>query len=320
MNLFLAVASLLFVMFWSSGFVAAKLAIPFAEPCTFLFLRFSIVVAALCPFALLAKVRPTLFEFSMTVIAGGLMQGLYLSCVVWSIYLGLPAGVVALTVSLHPITTAILSSTVLGERISLVGWVGFVLGLIGAVLVLLPKLTVALDDVPLAPLVLCALALPFMSSGTVIQKGLASHLPPLTATCIQHIGACVVTGIAALTVETRVIDWSPLMIGSLLWQTFIVSIGAVALLLVMLRVKGASRAASVFFLVPAASAALAYVLLGEDLEPIQLVGTIVVTAAVALINLGIGKARKPERRKGRKAPAAHARPLPSRPERPLLDR
>jgi drug/metabolite transporter (DMT)-like permease len=71
--------------------------------------------------------------------------------------------------------------------------------------------------------------------------------------------------------------------------TAVVSIGAVALLLLMLRVRGASRAASVFFLVPAGSVALAFLVLGERLEPLQLVGTIVVTAAVALISANIGR-------------------------------
>jgi drug/metabolite transporter (DMT)-like permease len=216
------------------------------------------------------------------------MQGLYLSCVVWSIYLGLPAGVVALTVSLHPITTALLSSVALGERIRPLGWLGFVLGIVGALLVLWPKLDVGLDDLPLAALGLCVAAFPFMSSGTVIQKGLAPGMPPLSATCIQNAGGCIVTGVGALLLETRIVAWSPLMVASLLWQTAIVSIGAVALLMLMLRSRGASRAASVFFLVPAASAALAYLVLGEQLEPIQVAGMVVVTLAVALINLKLG--------------------------------
>lgn len=288
MTILLALAPLLFVLFWSSGFVAAKLAVPFAEPCTFLFLRFALVVVALLPFVLLAKSRPTSREVSATVLAGGLMQGFYLSCVVWSIYLGLPAGVVALTVSLHPITTALLSSGALGERIRPLGWLGFVLGIIGALLVLWPKLDVGVDEVQLAALALCAAALPFMSSGTIVQKGLAPSIAPLSATCIQNAGGCLVTGIGALALETRIVDWAPLMIGSLLWQAVIVSIGAVALLLLMLRVRDASRAASVFFLVPAGSAALAYLVLGERLEPLQLAGMVVLTAAVAMINAKIG--------------------------------
>ncbi len=296
MTILLAIAPLLFVLFWSSGFIAAKIAIPFAEPCTFLFLRFCLVVIALLPFVLFAKSRPTGRDVTATLVAGGLMQGFYLSCVVWSIYLGLPAGVVALTVSLHPITTALLSSVVLGERIRPLGWLGFVLGVVGALLVLWPKLDVGLDDIPLAALGLCVAAFPFMSTGTVVQKGLAPGMPPLSATCIQNAGGAIVTGVGALVLETRVVAWSPLMIGSLLWQTAVVSIGAVALLMLMLRSQGASRTASVFFLVPAASAALAYLVLGELLAPLQLAGMVVVMLAVALINLKTGRDRATEAR------------------------
>lgn len=285
MHILLALAPLLFVLFWSSGFVAAKLAVPYAEPCTFLFLRFAIVVAVLSPFVAMAKPRPSVRDGATTLLAGGLMQGFYLSCVVWSIYLGLPAGVVGLTVSLHPITTALLSAAALGERIRPLGWIGFVLGVAGAVLVLWPKLNVLPGELPLMALMLCVAALPFMSSGTVVQKGLAPGVAPLTATCLQNAGGCAITGIGALVLETRIVDWAPLMIASLLWQAAIVSLGAVALLLLMLSVRGAARAASVFFLVPVGAAALSYVVLGEALEPLQLAGMVVVTVAVALINV-----------------------------------
>lgn len=288
MTLLLALAPLLFVLFWSSGFVAAKIAVPFAEPCTFLFLRFTIVVIVLMPFVVAARSSLTRWEFAATFAAGCLMQGFYLSCVVWSIYLGLPAGVVALTVSLHPITTAILSSAALGERIRLGGWIGFVLGILGALLVLWPKVNVGPTEVPLAALAVCMLALPFMSFGTVTQKRLAPEVAPLQATCIQNAGGCLVTALGALTLESRVVDWTPLMIGSLFWQAVVVSIGAVALLLLMLRARGASRTASVFFLVPPGSAALAYLVLGESLQPIQLAGMVIVTAAVGLINFYAG--------------------------------
>lgn len=288
MHILLALAPVLFVLFWSSGFVAAKLAVPYAEPCTFLFLRFAIVVAVLLPFVVTARPRPTGREVVTTLLAGGLMQGFYLSCVVWSIYLGLPAGVVGLTVSLHPITTALLSSAALGERIRPLGWLGFVLGVAGAVLVLWPKLNVLPNDLPLTALLLCVAALPCMSSGTVVQKGLAPGVAPLTATCLQNAGGCVITAIGAFVLETRTVDWAPLMIASLLWQAAIVSLGAVALLMLMLSVRGAARAASVFFLVPAAAAALSYVILGEALQTLQLAGMVVVTIAVALINVRRG--------------------------------
>lgn len=282
----LTVAPALFVLLWSSGFVAAKLAVPFAEPCTFLFLRFGIVFLLAAPFAIAAmrSVKDRIDLLHAT-IAGSMMQGVYLSCVVWSIYLGMPAGVVALVVSLHPITTALLARLVLGERISVLGWLGFLLGSVGAALVLWPKLDLAASGIRPETIALCLLALPAMSCGTVYQKRFATSVDVGAATGLQHLGALVVVGAGAMLFEEREVDWTPLMIASLAWQAIFVSIGAVGLLLLMLRTRAASRAVSVFYLIPAGSAGLTWAALGENLEIVQLAGTVVVTTAVVLIGL-----------------------------------
>ena len=309
MSLLHTIAPALFVLLWSSGFVAAKLAIPFAEPCTFLFLRFSIVVLVLLPIVLMAGEPPSARRTFHTIVGGALMQGLYLSCVVWSIYLGMPAGVVALTVSLHPITTAILASLFLGDRISALGWLGFVLGMAGAVLVLWPQLDLDAGNIRPLTIALCLCALPCMSCGTVYQKRFAPDVGPLTATCVQHIGALFVTGAGALLIEKELIDWTPLMVGSLLWQALVVSVGAVALLLLMLGSQSASRVSSVFYMVPAGSAGLTFLLLGENLELLQIAGMVVVTGAVILIGIGGRQGPVPKR------PAMAKRPAPRVPGR-----
>ena len=45
----------LFVLLWSSGFIGSKLGVPFAEPFTFLTLRYIIVLTILLPIALLTR-------------------------------------------------------------------------------------------------------------------------------------------------------------------------------------------------------------------------------------------------------------------------
>ncbi|MGE3916378.1 MAG: DMT family transporter [Hyphomicrobiaceae bacterium] len=280
-----AAAPLLFVLIWSSGFVAAKLAVPFAEPCTFLALRFALVVMLAAPLALWERrtwsSRPWLLAHAA--VAGAAMQGVYLSCVVWSIYLGMPAGIVALVVCLHPITTALLASIFLGERITPLGWLGFVIGLAGAALVLWPWLDLASSGIRPATFALALAALPAMSGGTIYQKRHTAGLGVGSATFAQHAGGLAVVTLAAFALETRVVDWTPVLIGSLAWQAIAVSGGAVALLLYMLQGRGASGVGSVFYLVPAGVAAMTYAALGERLELVQLAGVAVVTAAVALI-------------------------------------
>jgi len=45
----------LFVLLWSTGFIGAKLGLPYAESMTFLALRFGVAVAILVPLALLLR-------------------------------------------------------------------------------------------------------------------------------------------------------------------------------------------------------------------------------------------------------------------------
>lgn len=281
----LKLAPTLFVLLWSSGFIAAKIALPYAEPATFLFLRFAVVVAlaGLVGLGMRAPLRGGI-DLLHAGIAGALMLGLYLSAVLWSMYAGMPAGVVALVVSMHPITTAVLSSIWLGERISAVGWLGFVLGIVGAGLVLWPKLDLGASGIRLETIALALLALPAMSFGTVYQKRFAGQADVVAATVAQHVGAMLVVGLIAAVFETRVVDWTLTMVATLAWQSLALSVGAFGLLLLMIRARAASRASSMFYFIPAASAAMAFVLLGERLEPIQLLGVVVVSAAVFLIS------------------------------------
>jgi drug/metabolite transporter (DMT)-like permease len=137
------------------------------------------------------------------------------------------------------------------------------------------------------------MALPAMSCGTVYQKRFAAGLGPASATCLQHVGAVAVVSLGALLLETRIVDWTPVLIGSLAWQTVAVSCGAVLLLMLMLGAHGASRAASVFYLIPAGTALMTYIALGESLNPIQIVGVAVVTVAVILISSTSSKNRVP---------------------------
>jgi drug/metabolite transporter (DMT)-like permease len=125
-----------------------------------------------------------------------------------------------------------------------------------------------------------------MSGGTIYQKRYCAGVDLGTATLLQHVGATAFVGVVALLSETKPILWAPMLIGTWLWQTVVVSIGAVALLLAMLRDKGAARASAVFYLIPAASALLAWLLLGESLTPLQIIGTVLVTVAVVLIDRG----------------------------------
>src|SRR4030081_839682 len=68
-----------FVFLWSTGFIGAKLGLPYAEPATFLLLRFALVLAILVPLCFISMAPwPSPRRVGHMVVAGALLQAGYL--------------------------------------------------------------------------------------------------------------------------------------------------------------------------------------------------------------------------------------------------
>ena len=160
----------LFVLLWSTGFVSAKFGLPYAEPLTFLLLRFALVVALMLPLALAMRAAwpGTWTQVGHVAVVGVLMQGGYLGGVFCSIHLGMSAGVSALIVGIQPILTAFASAPLFGERLRARQWSGLVLGFGGVLLVVLGRS--AFSGITPATLALSVLALLSITVGTLYQK------------------------------------------------------------------------------------------------------------------------------------------------------
>jgi drug/metabolite transporter (DMT)-like permease len=100
----------LFVILWASGFIGAKLGLPYAEPLTFLFLRMFGAVQ----YPTRAPNDRTALEFWMVVQSVCFMHALSLGGVYISIANGLPAALSALIVGLQPLLTSTIANRVLG--------------------------------------------------------------------------------------------------------------------------------------------------------------------------------------------------------------
>ena len=173
----LRLAPWLFVSMWSTGYIAMKYAAPFAEPFTFLSIRFALVVAVLAPFSIAGGLwRIGWRDASAAIVVGSLLHGVYLGGIFWAIKQGMPAGIAAIIISLQPLVSASLVAPLLGERVELRHWAGLVLGLIGVVIVLLPD--AKLDSAIIRPdmLAMSVLALASITLGTTLQKTWCGHL------------------------------------------------------------------------------------------------------------------------------------------------
>jgi drug/metabolite transporter (DMT)-like permease len=275
-------APALFVLLWSTGFIGAKLGVPYAEPFTFLSLRFAIVLALMLPLAIVLRARwPASFRDGAHIaIAGALIQGGYLAGCFAAVARGMPAGVVALVVGLQPILTAFAAVPLLGERISRAQWLGLILGLTGVFLVLGPKLDV--QELNTASVLWAVVSLLGITAGTLYQKRYCPSFDLRAGSIIQFGAALLILLPAALLTETMHVEWTGEFVFALAWLVFVLSIGAISLLFYLIEHGEATRVASLFYLTPLATAAMAYLIFGETLSAVALIGMLIGILGVAL--------------------------------------
>lgn len=272
----------LFVVLWATGFIGARYAMPWAEPFTFLAARFLITFVILVAGLIIWRPgRTTLAGALHAVLAGVLMHGVYLGGVFWAVHRGMPAGISALIVGLQPLITALMAGPVLGEKILPKHWLGLGLGFVGVVVVLWPKFA-SIGGVTPATLTAAIIAVVGMSLGTIVQKRFGNGTSPMASATYQYLGATVLMTALSLTLETRSVMVTGELVFALVWLVLVLSIGAIFLLMYMIRKGEMSKVASLFYLVPAVTAVIAWVLFGESLTLDQIAGMALTTFGVGL--------------------------------------
>ncbi|WP_349368991.1 DMT family transporter [Salinarimonas sp.] len=277
----------LFVVIWATGFVVARLVAPDADPLSFLALRYALAIGVLAIAAVVAGAAwpSDWIGWRDGLVAGMLLHGGYLGGVFWSVDHGLPAGIAALVAGLQPLMTALLVAPLLGERVSARRWLGIAVGFSGALLVIAPRLGAG-AGIPIFPLAICFLAVLAITLGTIWQKRTAARLDLRTNTVVQYGGALLFTAPLALLLEEGRIAFTPQVAIGLAWAVLGLSIGAISLLLILIRRGAVAGVASLLFLVPPCSAVMAYFLFGETLAPVQMLGMAVAALGVALASRG----------------------------------
>jgi len=272
----------IFVVLWASAFVSAKYGLTDAGPFSYLFTRFVIVAALFVIMAVVMRSawpdRKTLIP---TAIAGCLMHGVYLGGVFFAISIGTPAGISALVVSIQPAITCIIALAVLKEDIRAIQWLGIVLGMIGVLIVVWPRLG---GEVPGWGFVSCFVSVAAMSIGTIMQKRYAQDVDLISGNVIHAIAAAVFYGALLLTVETYYLEWTLPVTLSMIWIISMVSVGAVSILMYLIRTGKMAATSSLFFLVPPVSAIMGYFAFGETLGLLGIAGVCTACAGVWLVN------------------------------------
>jgi drug/metabolite transporter (DMT)-like permease len=272
---------IVFILLWATGFIGARYAMPHAEPFWFLSLRFAIAGLLLMAFALVRRrTTPSRNQVINAMCAGALIHGAYLSCVFWAIRNGMTAGMSALIIGLQPILTTLIAGRTLGTQTNMRHWGGLVVGMVGVVLVLWPKLEIQTTGFRMDTIVASFAAVVFISAGTVWQKRVDTGSDLITGTAWQYAGALLVTATLSAIFETQSFNNNAELWFALAWAVGVLSIGAVYLLMVLIRDGAINSVAALFYLVPAVTAIMANILFDERLYGLQIVGMALVAGAV----------------------------------------
>ena len=268
-----------FIIFWSSAFVSGQFIVQSASPFASLTFRFMIVAIGFLIFSYYfkEKIFINLKLIIQAAITGILFHGFYLGGVFFSYSVGLTATLSALIVGLQPVLTNILSGPILKERVTIIQWYGIILGFIGTIMV------IGLDigkSIPTLGIISSIVALLGATIATIWQKKFTSNLTLSVNNFYQALAASIFLLIISLLFEIPFINFDNRFVLSMGWQIIMVSFGAYAILMYLLKIGTASKTSSLFFLVPPTTAIMAWFVLDEKLFIIDIIGLLICTFGV----------------------------------------
>src|SRR5580698_7083938 len=279
-------APAIFVVLWSTGFIATKYVLYDADPLTYLAIRMAVVVGLMAVIVAIARPRwPDRIGIAHSAVAGILVHGFYLGGTALAISHSIPAGLSALIPGLQPVLTSTLANRWLGERVTPLQWTGLLLGLAGVVLILHGR---PMGGEAGWGWLASGVSLVSITLGTLYQKRYCGQIDWRAGNLVQYIAVTMFFGAAAWLFEDNVVHWTSEFVLALVWLAVVLSIGSIGLLYWLIRRSAATSVASLFYLVPAVTAVMAYALFGERLDNIAIAGMVACAAAVFVVNRRAG--------------------------------
>jgi drug/metabolite transporter (DMT)-like permease len=275
-------APAIFVVLWSTGFVATKYVLNSAEPLTYLAIRMAAVVGLMAVIVAIARPKwPDRIGVAHSIVAGVLVHGFYLAGTAIAIAHSIPAGLSALIPGLQPILTSTFANRWLGERVTPLQWGGLLLGLGGVVLILHGR---PMSGEAGWGWLASGVSLVSITLGTLYQRRYCGRIDWRAGNLVQYIAVTAFFAAGAWLFENNQVHWTGEFVLALVWLAVVLSIGSIGLLYWLIRHSAATSVASLFYLVPAVTALMAYVLFGERLDTVAIAGMVACAAAVFLVN------------------------------------
>ncbi len=268
-----AVSTSLFVLLWSSGAIFSKWGLAHASPFAFLLIRFAIALLALVlliPFMKFQMPRGRK-AVGYALATGTVLLGAYQIFYLLALDLKVTPGVMATVMGVQPILTAV----IMERRHSYSRSLGLGLGLAGLILVVYQG--IGLAGLSWTGMLYALLALTSMTAGTLMQKRITQN--PLGTLPLQYLAGLL---LCALFVPFQPfhVEHSAGFVVPVLWMGLVVSVLATLLLYRMISKGNLVNVTSLFYLVPAVTAIMDYLIFGNKLAALSLLG-------MALIIIGL---------------------------------
>jgi drug/metabolite transporter (DMT)-like permease len=160
-------------------------------------------------------------------------------------------------------------------------WLGLALGIVGVYFVVQGRIE---GEGTLLAWIASLVALIGITLGTIYQKRFGGGIEWRTGFLVQYVACTVLFALVALLFETREVQWTAPFLFAVTYLVLVLSLGAIWLFYFLIRRTATTRVVSLLYLMPPLTALMSWMMFGERLAPLALVGMTVCVAGVALVN------------------------------------
>ncbi|MEX0366936.1 MAG: DMT family transporter [Ruegeria sp.] len=282
---------LAFAFMWSSAFTSARIIVADASPLFSLALLFLIsgLLGVAIARAMGQSWRLTRPQWYATILFGICQNALYLGLNFYAMQT-VEASVAAIIASTMPLLVALAGWALFGERLRPLGIVGLLAGFAGVALIMSARISSGID---MFGVLLCCIGALALATATLALRGATSGGNFMMVVGLQMLVGSGVLFLAAPIFETiRINPTLPLAL-AFAYTTLIPGLTATFVWFLLLNRIGAVRAATFHFLNPVFGVAIAALLLGEALGPLDAIGVAVTTLGILAVQLSRQPVPKP---------------------------
>lgn len=274
-------------LLWGVSFPAISIGLEYLPPLLFAALRYDVAAALLLGYAVMTADNRGWWPTGRNNVAAIAAGGVFLVAGNGLLFVGqqtVPSGIAAILQALVPIVTALWAFVLLGERLSVVGALGVAVGFVGIGLIVRPDPGDLSGGDTLGRLLVVGQAISVSLGGVLIQRARPSMERVAMTGWAMLVGGGVLHALSFVggePVPTAVVD--PIAIGAVVYLGVFSTAIAFVIYFTVLSERGAFEVSLVTYLVPIVATVAGVFLLGESIDPLSVLGFVIVFAGFALL-------------------------------------